>query len=210
MKVCAFVGMCAVAAAAQADVIQLNAGVYQSGNGGEFTIIPQSGFAGLTGLPADLTSDSFQSFCVENGENIVPGAFYNFAINTGAIAGGVGGGGFDALDPRTAFLYYNFRMGTLSGFDYSPAGRQASAGLLQNAIWYIEGEPLGSFNSLVALADAAVAPGGAWDGMGIGPVRVLNLSNDTTPLAQDQLTIIPAPATALLLGAGLLVSRRRR
>jgi hypothetical protein len=194
---------------AQADTIRLDSTSFSAGSGGEFKATLVTGFAGLTGLPADLADGTLQTFCVEKNENFRPGDTYSFVINTGAVQGGLGGQtspGFDPLDERSAYLYYNFRMGTLTGYDYSNAGRQASAAQLQNAIWFIENEG-GTSNAFVALAEAAIA-GGQWSG--IGNVRVLNLSNAEFPNGQDQLTLIPAPGAAALLGIGGLVATRRR
>lgn len=205
------VSVCALALVAtvgQAAVIRMDTSPFRDGSGGEFKATPQSGFAGLTGLAADLSSSSFQTFCLEAGENVGLGQFYNVVINTGAVNGGVPGG-FDPLDERTAFLYTKFRNGSLSLYDYD-GNRDGSAGALQKAIWFIEGESGGQNNAYVALANAAVAVGGEWYGMGIGDVRVLNLTKSNGDRAQDQLTIIPAPGTALLAIGGLLVARRRR
>ncbi len=182
---------------------------FSAGNGGEFTITPSAGFIGLTGLPADLTNTSFESFCVETNENFSPGGSYNMNLNTVAIMGGSGGPSYP-LQPETAYLYWNFRNGTLIGYDYG-AGRQASAGDLQQAIWFLQGgQPGGANNAFVALATAAVA-GGSWSG--IGDVRILNVYAGTDGLAQDQLTIIPTPGSAALIGLGTLAAaggRRRR
>ena len=209
-KMKSFVSVCALALVAtvgQAAVIRVDTSPFRNGSGGEFKITPQTGFAGLTGLAADLSPSSFQSFCLEAGENVTMGQLYSVVINTGAMNGGVGG--FDPLDERTAFLYTKFRNGTLSLYDYD-GDRDGSAGALQKAIWFIEGESGGQHNAYVALANAAVAVGGEWYGMGIGNVRVLNLTKSNGDRAQDQLTIIPAPGTALLAIGGLLVARRRR
>lgn len=198
----------ALAGVAQAGFIdgtvRIDQTAYSAGSGGEFKATPITGWVGLTGLVSDLSSDSFQTFCMETSENFHPGSVYSAVINTGAVMGSVGG--FDPLDQRTAFLYTLFRNGVLPGYDYTPAGRQASAGDLQNAIWYIEGEG-GANNGFVAMADAAVLSG-SWSG--IGAVRVLNIYDDAGALRQDQLTIIPAPGAALVGLAGLAAIRRRR
>jgi hypothetical protein len=201
--------MLAGSAYAGGDILRLDTTAYSSGSGGEFQATPISGNAGLVNLPADLSSDSFQTFCVEHNELFRPGNTYSFVINTGAVQGGVGGQtspGFDPLDERTAYLYYNFRYGTLAGYDYTPSGRQASAAALQQAIWFIEGEG-GTNNAFVALAEAAIA-NSLWSG--IGDVRVLNLSNGEFPNAQDQLTIIPTPGAIALGSLGLIAAGRRR
>ncbi len=179
---------------------------FASGNGGEFTVTPSAGYLGQMGLPADLSMASFQTFCMETNEQFSPGGSYSMCINIDAIAGGNGGPSYP-LQPETAYLYYNFRMGTLTGFDYG-AGRQASAGQLQQAIWFLQGGQSGGVNNgFVALAVGAVA-GGSWSG--IGDVRVLNVYNDNGSRAQDQLTIIPTPGAAALMGVGMLAASRRR
>jgi hypothetical protein len=190
-------------------VITQNA--YSSGSGGEFTIRPTSGFIGVTGLFADLSTSTFESFCVEVNEHFSPGGSYNMNINTVSILGGSGGPSYP-LQPATAFLYWNFRNGTLAGFDYSAAGRQNSSGSLQAAIWFLQGnQPGGANNGFVSLANAAIS-GNLWQG--IGDVRILNVYDGNNGLSQDQLTIIPhplpTPGGAALLGAGLVVANRRR
>lgn len=205
--------LCAGVAGASADTLRLDTSPYSAGNGGEFTVTQLTGptNAGLTGYPTDLAPGSFQTFCLENAEPFTPGGTYSFVLNTGAVLGGGGAsGGFDALDDRTAFLYTLFRNGTLPGYDYG-AGRQASAADLQQAIWFIEDEPGGVNNGFVALANTAVAPSGAWFGVGLGDVRVLNLFDGSENNIQDQLTLLPAPGSLALLGvAGVAAGRRRR
>ena len=65
-------------------------------------------------------------------------------------------------------------------------------------------------NPFVILANTAVTSG-AWSGL--GSVRALNLSRNGVE-AQDQLTLVPEPASLTLLGIGLLgvarTMRRRR
>ncbi len=202
------VGICALAGGAQgADTLLFEYSPYHSGIGGEFKLTPLGGAnAGATGLTADLSLDSLESFCMQSDELIAPGSIYRFEINTGVPSSG----GFDPLDDRTAYLYTYFRNGVLPGFDYG-AGRTASSGALQDAIWFIEGESLGVNNAFVAQANAAVGPGGVWEGKGIGGVRVLNLFSLDRIDAQDQLTIVPGSGAIALAGAaGLLGSRRRR
>lgn len=180
---------------------------FSSGNGGEFTITPSAGFVGVTNLFADLSGSSFQTFCLETNEQFSPGNSYGMNINTVAIMGGSGGPSYP-LQPETAYLYWHFRNGSLTGYDYG-AGRQASAGALQRAIWYIQGNQSGGANNaFVALATSAVS-GGSWTG--IGDVRVLNVYRaSNNALGQDQLTIIPTPSAAVLMGLGGLAAMRRR
>lgn len=190
----------AATALASASTVLVNQGLYQVGEGGEFEITP-SGNVGSTGLFSDVSPTTFQTFCLEGNEGIRFGHTYHAVINTMAVNGGSGGGNPDPLDARTAYLYWHFRNGTLAGYDYG-AGRQSSALALQQAMWYIEDEAGGVNNAFVALAKGAVNSG-AWSGL--GNVRVLNLTDTTDgSIAQDILTVVPAPA-ALILGAlGLL------
>ena len=104
---------------------------YYSGEGGEFTLASNADLAALLGY-----SGPFQSFCLEASEYIAQGATYDALLNTEVLLGGLnngpaGPGGGDPLDPRTAYLYWNFQAGTLSGYDYTPGpARSSSAGAL--------------------------------------------------------------------------------
>ncbi len=203
VSLCGFTGV-----ARGDDLLQLLASPFYTGPGGAFTIKPVSGNSpGQTGMPADLSLDTFETFCMQADENISPGSIYSFVINTGVPFEG----GFDPLDDRSAYLYTYFREGILPGFDYG-AGRAQSTADLQRALWFIEDESLGVNNAFVAQANAAVGVGGVWEGMGLGNVRVLNLFSPEGVPAQDQLTIIPAQGSTVLiaLAAGLLIRHRRR
>jgi hypothetical protein len=219
---------------AMADyTIKINQGLYQTGNGGEFRIDPGTdGLPWASGFYSSKTKNvgfnpSFQSFCLEQNEYISYNTTYSAVLNTAAVAGGIGGNP-DPLSWGTAYLYYNFAKGTLENYDYlTELGRKGSAAALQNAIWVLEnelnmtpGEVAANIflSSLIGsgqrYADLAAARGdnnlGSQYGAFVG-VKVLNLYDGAT-LKQDQLVVVPIPATVWLLGAGLvaLIGIQRR
>lgn len=147
--------------------ITLSQNQYSFGNGGQFTAV-------TSGL------GTFQTFCIEYGEEFAPNHAYDYNENTGAVAGGAGA---DATDPNTglpmdnlsigtAYLYSQFRAGTLP--NYFNSTQKNNAGALQDAIWYLENEITLSqlqsgFNGASAsdseafVALAASQTGNSWD-----------------------------------------------
>lgn len=195
------------------------------------------------------TLGTFQTFCVEINEEFNPGTQYNYIINTGAVSGDTGDDAYnqrplsglpatsgpfnmDNVSLGTAWLYSQFRAGTLTDNSGNAYNTLANQGTLQMAIWYLEdeGDPLNANNSLVGdqsgntfvlkaknalsktLAQIEADSNGAYG------VKVLNIYDNSNGFHQDQLAIVPEPTTvvagALLLlpfGVGMLrILRKNR
>lgn len=169
------------------DTIRLDYGFGNANGGGAF---------GLTDIN---TNAFFYTFCVETNVDFYPGNPYMVAsigpniipgTNTGSPSTGT------PLNFGVAYLYSSFIAHTLTDFDYSDAGKAASANNLQSAIWYLQGIG-GAYNQFVQDAYNA-----NWTND--GNVAVLNLVDPNGGYAQDQLTTVPEPSTLLLIGAGLM------
>jgi hypothetical protein len=176
--------------------IQVVSHGYGTTNGGEFNLKVINGPIGI-----NATGSTFYTFCVEKTEYLNYGNYYDVQINTVALYNNGGSGNSNPLDARSAYLFTNYVNGSLG------ARSNTLANNVQNAIWYIEGQQVGT-NSLVAQADTAVAVGGEWYGKGLDNVRVLNMwtqgrAGEYNYRAQDQLVmIVPVPAPgAILLGS---------
>jgi hypothetical protein len=214
---------------------------HYSGNGGEFTLSQDPSGGGLnlnlsaykSGITKNLSGSaslpSFQTFCLEKTEYIA--SPMDIVVNTRMIDesdGSVIGPGShakwggkthgDNLDPFTAYLYTQFATGVLSNYNYG-AGRNISAGQLQNAIWYLEGET-NTLSSTQASDWVTEAQNSGWTS--IGNVRVLNswvpghwIPGQTVAARykkQDQLYLTPIPASVILgiLGLGVVGIKLRK
>ncbi|MBK9127258.1 MAG: hypothetical protein IPM13_05615 [Phycisphaerales bacterium] len=223
---------------------------HYTGSGGEFSLsantpgsllLSNGAYASVAKGKAGV--ESFQTFCLEQGEFVgqpmdiwvstewaTPATGPQWAPGTplsdrshswdGGPPVGIG----DDLNPQTAYLYYKFATGTLGGYTYTPgSGRNSSAGHLQNAIWFLEGE-IASVSGQAALwvqeavnatglnFGTYIASGPVTWGARIGPVRVMQMywGNE---YRQDLLyVLVPAPAAALLgaIGVSLVVWLRRK
>jgi hypothetical protein len=230
--ICALVAVPALAGPTTQLYTQVS--VYSYGVGGEFSAMPlnwswdplvnysastkdkgSSYYNTKTRVSYD-DNPSFQTFCVETGEYFTPGYTYDVTFSDEAILGGTVSGG-NPISQGTAWLYSEFANGTLEGYDYTPgAGRSNSAGDLQNAIWYLEGEGgslTGAYTTMLTGKFGSVA-NAELDNNGLYNVEVMNLWGPDHAYAQDQLVMVPIPAPGAILlgsiGVGLVGWLRRR
>lgn len=152
------------------------------------------------------TAFDFLTFCLEVDEFFTPGENLRVgAISDRAQNGGVNTNSGDPISGTTAFLYTMFRAGR-AGY--------LNGVVMQEAIWYLEGERTSrgaAAAALISQAQTRMAQLG-WGLNFTGNIHVANLyrgANYTT-YAQDMLTTarVPEPATLLLMGLGLLIGTR--
>ena len=216
-----------------------NTSQYSYNNGGEFRAVGSAdllaadpGLAGYSSFTSGTISAAtdgsswgynsgligqtyFQTFCIEYNEEFSPGTSYGVAISSRAMNGGEPPNG-DPLSIGTAWLYNQFAAGTLSGYNYTygTSSRENSAGALQQAIWWLEGENNGVRNSFINTAEEALyggLHGSAQDALIVGDANgaygVVALNLGAPGQVQDQLFIdkpVPEPTT-MIVGALLLL-----
>jgi hypothetical protein len=175
-----------------ANTVQVTWAANHSPSGGEFILNPNG-------------ESAFRSFCIEENEHVSIGGTYNYVVNTSAVAGGLGGGSPDPISKGTAWLYSQFRAGTLAGYSSGSSPNQTD---LQNAFWWLENElALANPASNPYLLAASALTGGDYnalqaDANGAYGVSVWNLYNLDGSRAQDMLAVPDGGATMILLGIG--------
>lgn len=185
------------------------------------------------GSPAGKDIAPFETFCVELTEFVSNNTTY---VITGIGDVTVQGG--RTLTNKAAWLYTEFRNGTLNGFDYDSSITLSSAddaNALQWALWQEMGYSNAAQNSILPGSPAAgyeaiyngksweddYANDASWDKSSdfLGDVRVINLQTQNGEPAQDQLVILPDTAIipeattfavwSILAMAGALSYRKR-
>jgi len=191
---------------AQANLVTITWADNHSPNGGEFVMTSAGGQA----------FNAFDTFCTERNQYITVGDTYSYVIANGSDDG-INSPGLTPVSLGTAWLYSQFRYGTLVGFS-GTAQQQTD---LQNAIWYFQGELSSlTINPYVTLADQNVGNPFA-NGNGAYGVDVWNLYDPCSGAeAQSQLGIqqcvaVPEAATwwvglAILLPFGLAMTKTFR
>jgi hypothetical protein len=148
------------------------------------------------GYSSDLSGQQyFQTFCIQSTVNFGPGVSYSVVISPAITIG-------------TAYLYSQFAAGSLNGYTYTyGSGRSTSAGLLQQAIWWLQGQTRGVDNSFVTAAGTALGMTAAQlqdAANGAYGVVALDLGVSSAP-AQDQLAIIAVPEPTTVVAGALLL-----
>jgi hypothetical protein len=220
------------ATVAMANTVTLYQGNYSYSVGGEFTAVTSQNFLG-DGYVSSTEQvaggqTGFQTFCIETGVDFTPGTPYTYTLgNSTAPDSGAAGSGLN-LSVGTAYLYYEFATGNLTGYNYANTGlglsRNSDAGLLQAAIWALQGGqtysgyavPTISNNSYYAAALAycnslGISATSVYDGSSVDILQLWVNSNDTDP-AQNQLVLtgngwsVPdGGMTVMLLGVAIIV-----
>ena len=168
----------------------------------------------------------FYSFCVEKSKSIGKGNYLGTLNETGAYT--TTQDTVDYISVGTAWLYYQYATGQLSGYDYTNAYGQLKSDItaLQHAIWYLESEIDATklaaggtefYDLAVAQYDATSVTDNYtlaqdfYDNDAKYTIYTINIENtDGTGDKQDALfmtkSAVPEPTTFLIWGIGICLA----
>jgi hypothetical protein len=186
--------------------------------GGEFKAVTTGASFVANYDPKALNGNGFQTFCVNRDVNFTYGVAYNTTLSSH-----IPGNPLNELSLGSAYLYSQFALGTLTGYDYATTldARRSDSKWLQRTLWALEGQYASSsvftgsnpfYNTLISVfstIDAAKA-----DALGAYGVKVMQLTSAQNVIAQSQLVylgspqpgvgVVPEPST-VVAGALLLL-----
>jgi len=161
-----------------------------SAAGGEFVVVTTE-------------NGTFRTFCLEFGTSLELGRTYYYETGNIVQLGGQNIQTGDPLSRGSAWLYSQFRAGTLSGY----TGSNPQQTSLQNAFWMLENEiAFDGTNPWIVLAGGAIGGNLLDNANGAYGVFALNLwaNANGTGDAQSLLGSVPdGGLTVTLLGLGL-------
>ncbi len=180
----------ASATLAEANSVVVSQDPYSWGVSGEFSADTTGNFA-ANYAPAATYNGGFETFCTEVAVVFYPTLTYSYTLSDLDSDG-------RALTEGAAFLYYEFAIGNLTGYNYFDApARVGDAVELQVAIWAFQGNqsfpgyPPAATDPFYNLAiDALGANDANSPNDGRYPVDMLQLWYGTTA-GQNQLVYIP-------------------
>lgn len=185
----------------------VNWGAYSSATKGTVTAANDGSSWGYGQGLAMPGSEYFQTFCTELREDYTPGGLYPISsIGNAALNNNTGHP--VPITLGVAYLYSKFAAGTLGGYDYTyGAGRSATAGDLQSAIWILLSETSGTLATWVSndLTSGLGSNTSAWTQDANGAYGVEDMTLDNPGLAQDQLIMAVPESTTIIAGALLLL-----
>ncbi|MBL1216822.1 MAG: hypothetical protein D8M59_04935 [Planctomycetes bacterium] len=210
-------GLIMVGQSANADIIEARFNSVEPGKGAEYSVDgganysdSKAGYYNWTRLGGDYAGPGadgeFITFCIEVTQNIGYGNEYEFIVADPSDAPIPGSGMGDAK----ALL-----MAELFGRHYSDSFNNDDAYSFQAAVWEIvmdDGLALDDGDFRIRNGGAALDTAQDWLDSLDGTGQTMQLAAMTSASVQDQLFIVPSPASGMLAAAGLLLvgTRRRR
>jgi len=202
LSLAAVLTLAAVPTVATANTITLtqNSGTSYS-DGGAFQAQTTQNFVQYYAASA-IAHGQFLTFCVESQVEFTPGQSSNYTVASSSSDG-------KALSVDTAYLYYEFATGALGAL--APTSL-ADYGLLQAAIWTLQGQSMPNSDFKVATSTNnkyyALALGAPTDEGTFG-VQILNLTDSKGNPAQNQLVYTgggPTPHNSNVPDGGLTIA----